>query len=326
MSDVQDALSSGMGNEPAPVLVTAAEKEALGYENPEGVRNPDLQRLAMRHRAEIYGEVEPIVEEALGRDVELVGIYATYPYSAVNVTYRTVDEPIVTSDAFVGLRSDGTVSSIERIEPIEIEYRTVEGLYSMAYRQRIASMRDYLTATYPHFTQPPHGFTRFRGRVDPIFRFSNYYRSGEHENVEEVDAKQATIFQEYLRDPSRTDAEWFKLFERIYADRERTISVDLMLVDPTEELTEGMSREIAEEIRSNPLFAGFGNWIICTYGNQMLRNSNRSFMFHQAFVFTADRERPEWLVDGWLDGNTFSLGRDPLRSSRREGLRDGSVL
>lgn len=304
MSEVVEALSSSVGNGPAPVLVTAAEKDALGYENPEGVRNPELQRLAMRHRAEIYADVEPFVEEALGRDVELVGIYATYPYSAVNVTYRTADEPVVTSDAFVGLRSDGTVSSIERIEPIEIEYRTVEGLYLMAYRERISRMRQYIAATYPQFGQLPMGYARFMSRADPMFRFRDYSPLLKHQDAERAKADDTTIYEAYVQDPSRTDAEWFEIFEELYGSREMAISLHLILADPAVELTEEMSRQVADDVRSNPLFAGYGQWRVFTFSNQMLRDENKAYMFHREFILTADREQSEWWVDMWVDGAT----------------------
>ncbi len=52
VSEVADALSGGSGGD--PVLVTAAQKEALGYENPEGVRNSDLQRVAVEHMCRLH--------------------------------------------------------------------------------------------------------------------------------------------------------------------------------------------------------------------------------------------------------------------------------
>lgn len=310
VSDVQDALSSGVGNERAPVLVTAAEKEALGYESPEAMRNPDLQRLALEHRIEIYSAVEPFVEKSLGRDVEIVGFSAPYPYSTLKVKYRTLEDPVVASSAFVGLSSDGTVSSIERIDALEVQNKTVEGLYLVAYRQKIAQMTEYLAAAYPQFTQLPEGYARSLSQADSMYYFRNYRRYDEQRNIEEIKEGEGAIFQAYEANPSRTAAEWFDLFEQAYGRRVMHISLSLMLADPAEELTQEMGRRIADDVRSNPLFAGFGEWAIFVFGNQVLRDAAGSNIHHQQYLFRANIERPQWLVEYWQDGATVWSGRD----------------
>ncbi len=60
-----------------PVLVTAAEKEQIGYELPEGVRNSALQRKALEHRKQIYSVTQPYIEEVLVRPVEMGAIIAS---------------------------------------------------------------------------------------------------------------------------------------------------------------------------------------------------------------------------------------------------------
>jgi hypothetical protein len=300
-ADVVDALTGG-----DPVLVTAAEKEEIGYENPEGVRNSSLQRLVMEHRAEIYATVKPLVEEQLGRQVELGDFTASYPYSAVGLVYRTVDEPVVTGNAYVGIASDGSATGIERISEDTVARMTFEGLYLMAYRERITQMREYLAEAYPQFTARPAGYVESLAEADPMFRFYSYNRYG-GEDYQKIQAEQAAIYQEYLADPDRTDPEWLALFEQVLGDREMAIIVDLMLVDPQVELTEELSRQVADDVRTNPVFAGFGSWLITTRSNLIPRDATKPYESHQLFLFDSDRDQSDavWAVDYWEDGGTI---------------------
>ncbi|HEY0186382.1 MAG TPA: hypothetical protein VGC67_02740 [Cellulomonas sp.] len=310
-----------------PVLVTAAEKEQIGYEVPAGVQRPSRQRLVLAHRAEIDAVVQPLVEDQLGRQVELGTINATVPWSEVSLTYRTVDEPVLAGTAYVGIASDGSATGIERIDENTVARLTVEGLYLMAYRERITQMREYLAATYPQFTAPPAGYLDAIASADPMFRVTDYYQYGEQRNVEEIYADTDTIYQEYLADPDRTDAEWAALLDAVLEGREMELTVDLMLADPQAELTEDLSRQVADDVRTNPVFTGFGSWFVNTRSNLIARDGTGFYDFHQMFLFDADTERPDevWSVDYWEDGGTIWGKLDGGETWTMSGASGGST-
>ncbi|GHS88010.1 hypothetical protein AGMMS50218_10960 [Actinomycetota bacterium] len=317
-----------------PVLVTAAQREALGYEQPAGKLHAALHWLAVQHREEIYASVEPVVEEALGREVAFVGIVAPKLYwvpildsfrpadwgQYLEVRFRTEGEPVVASWVTVTLSPDGTVDSISQIKGVDLQDMIVEGLYRIAHRERITQMREYLATTYPEFTALPQGYVESLSSTDPMFQFGDYYERG---SSDEIQDPEAAIYQEYQANPSRTEAEWLELFEQVYGDREMSINVHLMLADPGKVLTERASRQIANDVRSNPLFVGFGDWIVFTYSNRMLRGETGPYIHHRQFILQANRDRPRWAVSAWEDGFSSWRETDELRRPPREGARDG---
>lgn|GEM_PF-1789325 len=297
-------------------LVTAEEKDEVGYEHPEAVLNSRLQRLAMENREQIYAVVQPAVEEQLGRQVELTRIAATYPYRSVSVAYRTVDEPFVAFSALVDLERDGTVRSASNVSTsgVVLDGETVRGLYLMAYRDRVTQMRDYLETTYPHFAPLPEGYARSMRMADPMLRFS-YFGHGPG-RIERIKAAVSTIYQAYLERPDRSDEEWRDLFESVDPGFGVTTTVDVMLREPDVELTEAMGRELADDLVANPLFAGTAAWIINVSSNQMVRDDVH---FHDRWVFRADPDTidphpdlpgPRWRVERKVQGSTVERFAD----------------
>lgn len=309
MKDVRDTLTA-REREPA-ALVTPEEKDALGWDTPDTVLNSELQRLAMANQDQIYSVVQPYVERTLGREVEMTGIGAYYPYHRVNVHYRTVDEPFVAGSEFVGLERDGRVSSEAAIHPesgVALEHETVAGLYLMAYRDQVAEMRAHIEETFPHFTVLPDGYARARRLADPMLAFA-FYGTGPGK-YDRVEAAETAIYQAYLDRPDRTDEEWRELFESHDPGFGMTITVRAMLRDPAVKLTEDMSRALAEEVRTSPLFGAATSWIVFTFSNLVMRDDTH---FHEEWIFQADPDQPdvhpdvpfpEWRVDRWVDGGT----------------------
>jgi hypothetical protein len=304
---VQDTVDDMATAGEPPALVTAAEKEVIGYEVPAGMSNSRLQELALAHREEIYAAVQPKVEEQLGRPVEMGRIVANVPRSSlVVVNFRTLDEPIVSDSMYLSLGSDGSVQLVEPLDRnVSVERLTVEGLYQMAYRERIAQMRDYLLTTYPQFVAMPDEYARCMTFVNPMIWVSDGGWYGESTNADERNADESAVYAAYLEDPDRSDEEWQAVFEATYGDRELSLHVSLMLADPAEELTEEVSWQIAEDVRSNPVFAGYGSWVVFTNSNLMLRDGSAAADFHQRFTYTADRGLMNWIVAAEQDGYTL---------------------
>jgi hypothetical protein len=286
------------------VLVTAEEKENIGYEHPEAVLDPRLQRLAMANREQIYSVVQPAVEEWLGRQVELTRIAAIHPSSAVDVMFRTVDEPLVASSAVVDLEPDGTVRSASDVSTRggDVIAATVDGLYAMAYRDRVDRMREYLATEYPHFAPLPREYVRARSIADPMLRFT--YVDGEPL----LGAVIVTMFEAYLDQPGRSDAEWREIFDVVDPSLGLASTVDVMLRDPAVELTQAMARELADDLVANPLFAGTVAWTINVHSNQLMRDD---IHFHDRWTFRADTDlryapKPRWQVERTIQGEHVS--------------------
>lgn len=287
----------------APVLVSVKEKEKLGYEQPEGKRNPELQRRAMAHREEIFAVVRPHTERTLGRRVVMTGIHAIYPYGSVEVGYRTVDEPVVAGSEFVALREDGSLRSAAAIgdSMTVVEAETVDGLYPMAYRDEVLAMRKYLAKAFPEYTGLPRGFLDTMRLADPVLTFS--FSSYDHEEDLRLLAAEKQIYEAYHVRPDRTDDEWRQVFDEAGGGEGITLGVDLVLREPSVELTEAMARSVADQIRTHPLFDAFGTFSIGVSSGAMMRDAPR---FHDTWSFIA---RPEddgwWRVERTRDGATI---------------------
>lgn len=83
-----------------------------------------------------------------------------------------------------------------------------------------------------------------------------------------------------------------------------------MLRDTSVDLTEDMARELAEDVRTNPLFAGGMAWTINAYSGLLMRDD---IHFHENWMFRADPDWPdvhpevpfpEWRIDQRVDGAT----------------------
>lgn len=287
----------------APVLVSVKEKEKRGYEQPEGKRNPELQRRANRHREQIFSVVQPHTERTLGRAVEMTGIDALYPFWSVEVTYRTVDEPVVAGTEFVALRDDGSVRSAMSIgdSVTVVPAETVSGLYPMAHRAEVAAMREYLATAFPEYTGLPRGYMDTVGASDPVLRFA--YFSYDHEEDLRLIAAEERVYEAYHVDRDRTDEEWRQVVDDAGYGGGLMLGVDLVHRDPAVEITEAMARSVADQIRSHPLFESFATFSIDVRSGSMLRDAPT---FHDTWSFTA---RPEddgwWRVQRTRDGATI---------------------
>jgi hypothetical protein len=303
-------------------LVTAAERDAIGYEVPGGSLNSDLLALATAHRQEIYAEVEPAVEEALGRDVQMGSIVASYPYSSIDVTYRTVDEPVVSSEAFVSLRSDGSVGRIEVIDDDTARRLTVRGLFMMAYRDRVEEPRSHLLETYPLLTALPDGYARFIGEIDPMVTIGIYPRL-HGEELQVLEDEQREIYSAYLDEPERSDEAWRALLEEVYGDRDLTLGLDLMLVDPDADVSEELVRQVAEDVRSSAELEGCSHWTVTIYSNRMLRDVNGARIFHEQISISAE-DGSAWYLDYLLNGYSAWSGLDGEERTYASGFTPGS--
>jgi hypothetical protein len=283
-------------------LVTAEELDRLGYERPETLFDPGLQRKALAHRDEIAAAVEAVVERTLDRDVRIVGIHAFYPYRSVDVSWRTVDEPVLAASELVGLEADGSVLGESAVATnqswLAIESAVTEGVMHMAHRERVAEMNAYLSATYPELTARPPGMVEYWSGRDPVISLGfDHERLGEWP---EVEASEQAVYQAYLEDRNRTDAEWREILERAGVGRGFALGVDLMLAEPGTELTEELARRVADDLRSNPLFAGFTSWRITTISNELLRGEIATP--HQEIAVWTNERLVEWSVTHKVDG------------------------
>lgn len=288
-----------------PVLVPLAEKEELGWGLPSTVSAGRAQAGALENFAEIAEVTEPQIEASIGREVEVTGVEVIYPDGAAQVLFRTLDEPVVAYYAVLGLGADGSIGPRARavIEEIEgFDRVTVAALYQMAYREEFTRMREYLLSTYPQFMALPEGYLRAWGDAPSIFGTGFEHVPGEESGTERRMIE--TIYWAYRAHPDRTDAQWRELFELEAGDRPVGVSVRLVLRDPEEELTWEVTRQIATDMRDNPLFARFVRWSVVTHSNLVVRDRDH---FHDRWGVTieqADLGEADWHVSHEVNGGT----------------------
>lgn len=284
-----------------PVLVPIAEKELIGYDQPSTVANGRLQAGALEHAEQTYAVVQPQIEGATGRQVEMTAIRAIYPDGAAQVSFRTVGEPVVAFHTVVALQSDGSVSRSARIEGVDgFDRLTVEALYRMAYREQFDQAREYLAATYPQLTGLPDGYTGSHGRSDPLV--DNGFHSAVGADSVAVNAIEDAIYRAYRRDPDRTDEEWRAVFEQEAVDRKIGVGVWAVLADPADEATLELAQEVLLDLRSAPQFTWAASWSVTVYSNLVVRD--RDYFHEEWGVGIWDDSGPEleWSVGHYVNG------------------------
>ncbi len=294
-----DTLTTSTG----PDLIPIAEKELLGYDQPSETNFPARQKLALRHQDEIFAAVKPQVEKALGREVDLIELDATYPTQTITVTYRTVDEPIIADAADIAIDADGAPVAGARVYMDEqTELRTVQSLLRIAYRTELDQLRDTLLATYPEFTVLPERYVAAHQMADPVFTVN--FNSGPWEKAEADAAAEDALYAAYLEQPKRTDAEWRAIFDQAAGGRKFQVSVHLVLADPDHDIEESVSVRIAEDVKNATLPLDFNGWAIFTHTNLVLREKNG---FHRQFdiSYHLDDGDVGWDVNEWRDGGTL---------------------
>ena len=249
--DVKKAKASG--------YVSTVEKEKIGYYT-EDVSSDNRRyfKQAEKQKDELYPYVKELVEHGLGRKVEILGVTADFPYATVNVSFQTLDEPIVKEHIAVGLSDNGYFNEGETKSSggDGFQEAVINGLYMMAYRKEVKAMQDYIETTYPQYQGFPEGKTATASIINPIISVEYASKGGNEGQGDLNDKERAEIFAEYIKQPKRTDAEWRVLFDQ---KKNITNLLYVMLIekDETKLPTEAEVDTVLNDIKTNPLFKDF---------------------------------------------------------------------
>lgn len=288
--------SSSTDNE----MITLAQKESLGYGRPEDVRNGDLQRLALDNFDQIDATVRPYIEEEIGRQIEITTVDATYPYNAINVTYRTLDEPLVANAAFVPLSADGTVSATSGIEPTAhgvIREQTVEALWLLAYQPELNDMRTFIATEFPDLVPLPEGYRRYYDMADDLF--SVRFDRPDGVDYSEVETAYQTVYDSYLDNPDRPTAEWRDLIDTAFTGMDTYFAVNLVAEGATE-IPADEAQELAERLRTESPLSWIYGWTVGLHTDLI---SRAGFDFHEEWALKFNRPKPSWIVTHKVDGS-----------------------
>ncbi|MFB9956465.1 hypothetical protein [Cellulomonas denverensis] len=269
-----DQVSASSTPEP-PELVTAEEKDRLGYEAPEWWLNTELQRKALANREQIYSVVQPYLERTFGLPVEMGTVGAPYPYDAIKVSFRTTTEPIVADSVFVTVGPDARVHSeadIETYSEEQVRSRTASGLFRMAYRAEIDQVGAWLAEQYPQFGVDLPARDMWLGGTGSGTHAGIRYDTGDHETKPARDAIEQRLYEAYLANPAGSDAEWRAIVDGADPGLTLAIGIQLIAKDPDYEFEVGQVREIVDHIHHALPIQGFTWWSIGVGSNLMTRD------------------------------------------------------
>lgn len=281
-------------------MITLAEKEELGYERPEDAANPSLQRQANKHRRQIFDVVEPIIAEQLGRAVEITTINATYPYDAVDVGFRTLDEPMIASTAFVPLNSDGTVppgTAVDAEASGNVSDLTVAGLWAMAHRDEVAAAASFIEQQFPETAPLPAGYREYLQMTSEYFHFGVSMTPGGDRGSYKREL--TAILAAFNDDSQRTDDEWLSLFDQLAPSLVVNVGVKLVATDPERQFSQAEVEAIGEAMRTrSPLSAAHG-WGLEIRGD-LVTHDGRDF--HEYWITQFNNPQPRWITSHKVDG------------------------
>lgn len=271
--DVEKAKASG--------YVSLEEKEKLGYYTIESSANKKVQKKALEQQNELFDHLKPQIEASLGgREVEMLGVNSPFPYEAVDVSFRSKEEPIVTDSVTIGLSDNGYFEkgAIKSDGPSGFMEKTVEGLYAMAYRKEIQEMKEYIKKEYPQYEAYPVNMRNSAHQINEYINISISYKTGDVDNNDLSRAEQKEIFELYKKNKNRTDEEWKTIFEsKNHLDY--LIYLDIVIKNGTTLPTELMVYELLDDMKSNLLFEKGISYGVMLNSNFQDTNNNRSLSF-----------------------------------------------
>ncbi|CAD5900688.1 hypothetical protein [Carnobacterium maltaromaticum] len=248
--DVEKAKASG--------YVTMAEKEKLGYYTPEVSSNKRVIKKANKQKDEIYKHMTEVIEDSLGRKIRILGMDAPFPYDAVDVSFASLEEPIVKDSVTLGLSDSGYFNegAIKGETGNGFQQLVVEGLYAMAYRNEIKQMTEYIQKTYPQYEAYAPNMLDAANKINPFISISLATPIKQAERMENAAKEKAEIFSLFKENPNRSDDEWKAIFQQM-SSLDYTISVELVLKDSNKLPLDQDANEILDDIKNNPLFSGY---------------------------------------------------------------------
>ncbi|MFS7402371.1 hypothetical protein [Carnobacterium maltaromaticum] len=248
--DVEKAKASG--------YVTMEEKEKLGYYTPEVSSNKGVIKKANKQKDEIYKHMTEVIEDSLGRKIRILGMDAPFPYDAVDVSFASLEEPIVKDSVTLGLSDSGYFNegAIKGETGNGFQQLVVEGLYAMAYRNEIKQMTEYIQKTYPQYEAYAPNMLDAANKINPFISISLATPIKQAERMENAKKEKDTIFMLYKENSSRSDDEWKAIFQQMnYLDY--AISVQLVLKESEILPSDNDANEVLKDIKNNSLFSGY---------------------------------------------------------------------
>ena len=271
--DVEKAKASG--------YVSLEEKEKLGYYTIESSANKKVQKKALEQKNELFDHLKPQIEASLGgREVEMLGVNSPFPYEAVNVSFRSKEEPIVTDSVTIGLSDNGYFEkgAIKSDGPSGFMEKTVEGLYAMAYRKEIQEMKEYIKKEYPQYEEYPINMKKFGNKINDFIEISLTSRIGDIERSDFSEQEKMEIFELYKENKNRKDDEWKAIFEsKIHLDY--MVYAHIILKNPKTLPTKKMAFELLDDMKNNLLFDKGYSYGVFLESNLQNKINNNSLIY-----------------------------------------------
>ncbi|MGX7418859.1 hypothetical protein ACWOFR_08610 [Carnobacterium gallinarum] len=281
--DVEKAKASG--------YVTMEEKEKLGYYTIDASSNRGTIKRAYEQKDEIYAHIREEVETSLGRDIKILGMEAPFPYDAVDITFVSVDEPIVKDMMTISLSDNGYFSegATKSEAGNGFQEDVIIGLYFMAYKEEIKEMSKYIEETYPQYQGFPANLMDYTDKLDPFIMIHFTIPDRNIERMDNAEKEKAELFALYKDNPIRSDEEWKQLFEE-KTNLDFLVNVNLVIRDESKIPTEKMANEILDDIKINPLFKNY-----FSYGTMILSNlwdtKRNHSLIRENYAWTRDQEK-----------------------------------
>lgn len=243
--DVEKAKQSG--------YIPVEERAELGYiftyKNNEKARKKGIKQ-----EKEITAYLNELTSGLYGREMEVFELSTPFPYDAVSVTYKSVDEPLTYGMTSLGLSDSAYFNegSIKEITTIDMQEETVRGILAMAYRSEFKKMREYIEKTYPQYQGYPQPLMEFNRQVSTVVNIQNVWNYDDEGEMTAKDFQE--IYELFKENPKRSDEEWRSILAK-YRNIDFDIELALILKDPTVIPTEQMSNHLLKDIKGNELFS-----------------------------------------------------------------------
>lgn len=115
--------------------------------------NDEAKEYVDVHYDDIVANAKIAIKEMIGRDVEITFIGTPFPYMAAEISYKTVDFPVIYDSTGVGLADNLQFlgGGYKEIDEKTVKRLTVASLYEYAFEDEINEMRNYFKDKFPQY-------------------------------------------------------------------------------------------------------------------------------------------------------------------------------
>lgn len=211
------------------------------------IRNKAAGEYARENHKVIEAAAKEYIKSEIGREVEILKIDAIFPYSALNIGYQTIEEPIAGGNLMYGIQANAFTNenSFEKLNLYEYRASFVTRLYTLLHKEQLKEINMFIEREFPEYGGRE---TLLHGNYDPELKYF-YVTSLETKDGYFDKEKDEKIYNDFIGSSDLS----LENIKNIFGEEKINgiFGMNLYLKDERIVPTDDMGRAIFEELRES---------------------------------------------------------------------------